>query len=100
MMRIEKHPILKSLDQQVITIIYNGVKYSVFENESIAAALLANRIRTLRYSEKHDEARGLYCGVGHCYECRVTVDGERSVRACMKRVQNNMCIESQRGTTL
>lgn len=94
-MRIEKHPILGNIDKKEVRITYNGVDYPAFEGETIAAALLANHIRILRYSEKGKKPRGIYCGIGYCYECRVTVDGERSVRACVTGVKDQMKIISQ-----
>lgn len=97
MMRITEHPILERLEKRAITFTFNGVDYPVYEGESIAAALLANNIRVLRYSEKNKEPRGIYCGIGNCYECRVTVDGERSVRACITTVKDQMCVQSQGG---
>ncbi|MBP1950955.1 (2Fe-2S)-binding protein [Virgibacillus litoralis] len=97
MMRITDHPILEDLEKRPVTITFNGMDYQAYEGESIAAALLANHIRVLRYSEKNREPRGIYCGIGHCYECRVTVDGKRSVRACITKVRDQMCIKSQDG---
>lgn len=97
-MRIIEHPVLGRLKKKPVTIRFNGAEYPAFEGESIAAALLANHVRTLRYSEKTNEPRGIYCGIGHCYECRVTVDGERSVRACITPVKDHMQIESQGST--
>lgn len=97
MMRITNHPILENLEKRPVTITFNGLDYQAYEGESIAAALLANQIRVLRFSKKNREPRGIYCGIGHCYECRVTVDGKRSVRACITNVQDQMHIESQDG---
>lgn len=99
-MRIIDHAILGKLEQKTITISYNGAEYAAYEGESIAAALLANNIRILRYSEKDKKPRGIYCGIGHCYECRVTVDGKRSVRACITTVKHKMNIHSQNGSSL
>lgn len=95
MMRITDHPVLGPLDKKQVTIQFNGIAYVGLENDSIAATLLANGIRTLRYSEKGNEPRGIYCGIGHCYECRVTVHGKRSVRACITPVEDQMIVESQ-----
>lgn len=96
-MRITEHPILGRLDKRAISFTFNGVDYPAYEGESIAAALLSNNVRVLRFSEKNNEPRGIYCGIGHCYECRVTVDRERSVRACITTVRDQMCIQSQDG---
>lgn len=29
------------------------------------------------------EPRGIYCGMGYCHECLVTVDGTSNVLACL-----------------
>ncbi len=97
MMRIKDHPVLGNLEKRSVTITFNGMDYQAYKGESIAAALLANQVRVLRYSEKNSEPRGIYCGIGHCYECRVTVDGKRSVRSCITNVRDQMHIESQDG---
>ncbi|RXT06504.1 (2Fe-2S)-binding protein [Ammoniphilus sp. CFH 90114] len=99
-MRIVDHPVLGRLNnEEEVYFQFDGNVYSALKGDSIAAALLANNIRTLRYSEKNLEPRGIYCGIGHCYECRVTVDEVPSVRACITSVEENMKITSQ-GTNL
>jgi sarcosine oxidase subunit alpha len=65
-----------------------------YEGETIAAALLAAGIFTFRLSPKHKEPRGLFCGMGSCYECLVTVDGAHAVRACVTPVSDGMRIET------
>ncbi|GLB67865.1 hypothetical protein AHIS1636_23050 [Arthrobacter mangrovi] len=54
---------------------------------------MACGIRTLRRSKQAGEPRGIYCGIGHCYECRVTVDGKSSVRACITPVADGMVVK-------
>ena len=50
--------------------------------QTIAEALLANGVRTLRMTRKQ-ASRGVYCGMGICYECRMIVNGVPNVRTCM-----------------
>ena len=50
--------------------------------QTIAEALLANGVRTLRMTQNH-ASRGVYCGMGICYECRMIVNGIPNVRTCM-----------------
>ena len=50
--------------------------------ETIAAALAAAGMRTLRNSPVLHQPRGLYCGMGLCHECMVTVDGRPNLRSC------------------
>ena len=62
---------------------FNNEKLIGYENEPIAASLLANGIRTIRTCEITGEGRGIFCGIGHCYECRANVDGIPNVRTCL-----------------
>ncbi|WP_442601539.1 (2Fe-2S)-binding protein [Paenibacillus sp. KN14-4R] len=93
--RIENHPILGQMrDRQKVNILFDGRSYQGFEEETIAATLLANGIRTLRYHEEKGTPRGIYCNIGHCFECRVTVDGKDGVRACMTPIRDGMDIRT------
>lgn len=95
MTRITDHPILGNLTNRlVITFQYNGKKYHAYKNETIAAALLANGVRKLRVHEESGTPRGVYCNIGHCMECRVTVNQQPHIRACLTLVENNMVISS------
>src|SRR5699024_8712826 len=96
-MRNIEHPILGKLDRKTINFTFNGKRLQGCEGDSIASALLANGIRTIRHDTATGEPRGLFCGIGHCYECRVTVIGSGNVRACTTRITENMTIESTRG---
>jgi hypothetical protein len=40
----------------------------------------------IRHS-KSGEPRGMYCAIGVCNECLVTVDGVHNVRACVTKAQ-------------
>jgi sarcosine oxidase, subunit alpha len=95
--RIQHHPILKDLDlRRKITFCFDDNTYDAFEGETIAAALLANGIRTLRVHEESGTPRGIYCNIGHCFECRVTVNGKDGIRACLTPVEDGMEVLSGR----
>jgi len=95
MTRIIDHPILGKLeDRKRISFTFDGVTYEAYERETISAALLANGIRKLRVHEESGSPRGFYCNIGHCMECRVTVNNQANVRACLTIVENEMAIES------
>ncbi|WP_040226997.1 (2Fe-2S)-binding protein [Bhargavaea cecembensis] len=92
--RILDHPVLGKLnDTRTVKFLFNGKEYEGIENEPIAAALLANGVRTLRRHEESGSPRGIYCNIGHCFECRVTVDGEQGVRACLTPVKDGMVVK-------
>lgn len=95
MTRIVNHPILENLEtREKVTFTFDHTQYKAYENEPIAAALLAHGIRKLRVHEDSGTARGIYCNIGHCVECRVTVDGLQNVRACLTVVKDGMVVES------
>ncbi len=93
--RILDHPILGKIeDKNYVSFTFNHKVYKGLENESLAAALLANGIRTLRHHEESGSPRGFYCNIGHCYECRVSVDGQQGIRACLTPLKEGMIAES------
>ncbi|WP_085522708.1 (2Fe-2S)-binding protein [Tuberibacillus sp. Marseille-P3662] len=93
--RITDHPILGPLeDKQDVTFTFNGQTLTGRENESIAAALLANGIRTLRYHEDSGSPKGIYCNIGHCFECRLSVNDRQGVRSCLTPLKDGMTIQS------
>jgi len=93
--RIVDHPVLGKIEERSeITFTFDGKQYTGYEGDTIASALLANGQRTLRVHEASGNPRAIYCNIGHCYECRVTVDDVRGVRACLEPIKEGMKIES------
>jgi sarcosine oxidase subunit alpha len=80
-------------DRQPLTIVVNGKQAGAFAGESVATALLGLGLRTFRHMED-GTPRGLYCGMGVCFDCLVTVDGVENVRACMTPVTEGMVIDT------
>jgi len=96
-MRIQKHPILKFERGKKITFTFEGNKIEAYEGETIAAALHAAGIKKLKESVKYKRARGLFCAIGNCSSCLMTVNGEPNVKTCTTRVQEGMVVEVQNG---
>jgi len=95
-MRITDHPILGPLPQRRRVIIYyNDKPIEAYEGEPIAVALLAAGIRNLRITDKKRGPRGVFCCIGRCSDCLVTVNGEQNVRSCITPVEEGARIESQ-----
>jgi NADPH-dependent 2,4-dienoyl-CoA reductase/sulfur reductase-like enzyme len=80
-----------------IKIFVNGQPVRAFEGETIGAALAAAGIREFRRAEQLKDPRGLYCCMGTCYGCLVTVNGQPSVKACVTPVQAGQQITLQEG---
>lgn len=72
-----------------VQITVNGSTVQVEPDITVAAALLNAGIWKLRESVV-GEARGPLCGMGICYECRVTIDGIEHRRACLRVVEPGM----------
>lgn len=56
------------------------------EGSTLAAALLAADRTGWRRTSVAGAPRGVFCGIGVCFDCIVTVNGLRDVRACLRRV--------------
>jgi len=76
---------------------FDGQPIPAYPGESIAAALMAAGRRVLRTTARAGEGRGLYCGMGVCWECMVVVDGMPATRACMTEARPGMRVETQAG---
>lgn len=93
--RIIEHPVLGTLpERKKIHFQFNGETYEGYTEDTIASALLANGIRTLRNHEESGNPRGIYCNIGHCFECRVTVNNKTNMRACLTPIEDGMVIVS------
>jgi predicted molibdopterin-dependent oxidoreductase YjgC len=76
---------------------FDGEEIAAAEGQSIAAALLAAGRRVWRWTAERGEPRGLFCGMGVCYDCLVEVDGRPNQRACQTPVVAGMRVRSQHG---
>ena len=70
----------------LITISLNRRRYEVPRGTSVAAAMVLAGLPT-RHSQA-GQPRAPLCGMGICFECRVTINGEPHVRGCM-----TVCLE-------
>lgn len=80
-----------------IEIFVNDEPMRAYEGESIGAALAAAGIREVRRAEQRKDPRGLYCCMGTCHGCLVTVDGRPNIRACITPAAAGQQITLQQG---
>jgi sarcosine oxidase subunit alpha len=67
----------------------DGHRVDTFEGETIAAAMLQHDAAIRRGPT--ERRRGLYCNMGSCGECMVTLVGSgRRVRACLTPVADGL----------
>lgn len=80
--------------ETALTIQIDGIPVTAYAGQTVAAVLLAAGRRILRYTDKMHSPRGIYCGMGICFDCLVKVDGVADIRACMTPVREGMVIET------
>ena len=73
-----------------VVIEVDGEPVEAQAGETVATALLANGRRVLRRTRVGGKPRGLFCAMGICFDCIVTVDGRSGVRACLAPVEPGM----------
>lgn len=78
--------VLFEFDRRVVT---------AYEGESIGAALMADGVVNLHCSTQTHSPRGLYCGMGICFECVAIVDDLPNVRTCVTEVTQGMRVQRQ-----
>jgi aerobic-type carbon monoxide dehydrogenase small subunit (CoxS/CutS family) len=97
-MRVLNHPILgEAQPGRRITLLVDGQPVEAFEGEPIAAALMAVGHKVFRWTPKEHEPRGVFCAIGLCTDCAMTVDGHPNVRTCITPAVDGMKIETQEG---
>ena len=74
---------------ELVTLHVNGVSVSIPAGSMVAAAVLESGITSFRRSVA-GEVRGPLCGMGICFECRVTINGVAHVRSCQTLCENGM----------
>lgn len=83
-------------DTTMITAAFDGAQITAPAGASVAAALLASGRISWR-TTRSGRQRGLFCGIGVCFDCLVEIDGETGQRACLIALGEGMDIHSQRG---
>ncbi|MDE0004206.1 MAG: FAD-dependent oxidoreductase, partial [Rhodospirillaceae bacterium] len=76
-----------------ISIELDGKSFNAITGESIASALAASGKLELG-RDKSGASRGLFCGMGACFDCQVSVNGGPPVRACLTKVRQGMKLRS------
>ncbi len=72
----------------------DGREIAVEPGTTVAAALMMNGVHSFRESPNGDE-RGPLCGMGICFECRMTVNGASGVRTCNLLCADGMEVSTQ-----
>ncbi|WP_329520849.1 (2Fe-2S)-binding protein [Spirillospora sp. NBC_01491] len=77
-----------------LQITVDGAAVAGVEGQTVAGVLLAAGRRSWRAGPS-GAPRGVFCGIGACFDCLVTVNGERDVRACRRRAVDGDAVSTQ-----
>ncbi len=78
---------------EMVNIQVNGKLLSVPAGTILAAALVQAGVNRFRRSAE-GEPRGPLCGMGVCFECRVTLNGVPNCRSCQILCEGGMDIRT------
>lgn len=79
-----------------VEVVVDGRPVTAYAGETVATVLLAEGIDATR-TTVGGSPRGVFCGMGVCFDCLVVVDGVPNTRACMTWVREGMRIARQDG---
>ena len=74
-----------------MTIIVNGSPITVPPGTTVAAAVMRAGVTAFR------QGRGPLCGMGICFECRVTLNGRPHERSCQTLCEPGMEVRTDDG---
>ena len=79
-----------------VGVVLEGRPVTAYLGETVATVLLAEGHLALR-TTVGGAPRGVFCGMGVCFDCLVVVDDRPNTRACMTWVAEGMRISRQAG---
>jgi predicted molibdopterin-dependent oxidoreductase YjgC len=80
------------------SIAFDGRPVPAAPGQTVAAALWAAGVRSWRTTREGGAPRGLFCGIGTCFDCLITIDGAPNQRACLVPARPGMTVATQLGT--
>ncbi|TVL88649.1 (2Fe-2S)-binding protein [Streptomyces sp. SAJ15] len=75
----------------------DGRTVTALPGQSVAAALWGAGIVAWRSTRNGGRPRGAFCGIGQCYDCLATINGEPNRRACLVPARPGDAITTQEG---
>jgi hypothetical protein len=77
---------------------FDGRAVPFAAGQSVGAALLASGVSSWRTTRRGARPRGLFCGIGVCFDCLVTVEDRPNQRACLVPARAGLRVHSQEGS--
>jgi hypothetical protein len=71
-----------------VTITVDGAPVTGVLGQSIAGVMLSAGVVAWRRTSLGDRPRGVFCGIGVCFDCVAVVNGLADVRVCQRRARD------------
>lgn len=75
----------------------DGRPLTALPGQSVAAVFWSAGILAWRTTRVGGRPRGAFCGIGQCYDCLATINGEPNRRACLVAARPGDAITTQEG---
>ncbi|MFJ3669844.1 (2Fe-2S)-binding protein [Streptomyces sp. NPDC090106] len=80
------------------TVSFDGRAIEAVPGQTVAAALWAAGVTSWRTTRGEGRPRGVFCGIGVCHDCLVTVNDRPNQRACLVPLHPGDTVRTQDGT--
>lgn len=80
-----------------VRITVDGAAMTGVAGQSIAGVMMANDTLELRRTVS-DRPRGVFCGIGVCFDCLVEVNGLGDVRACQRKAHEGDIVNTRQAS--
>ncbi len=77
------------------TFTFDGQLIPFAEGQSVGAALVAAGTYSWRTTRDKGRPRGIFCGIGVCYDCLIMLEGVPNQRACLIAATPGMVLSTQ-----
>jgi hypothetical protein len=82
------------------TVSVDGRTVTAAPGQTVAALLIALGRDSWHTTRRDGRPRGVFCGIGVCFDCLVVVNGIPDIRACQRALAPGDVIRAQHGTQL
>jgi len=96
--RVNPLDLVRAEPGPAFTVTLDGREVDVLPGRTVAAALWAEGVTSWRSTRDAGRPRGVFCGIGVCFDCLVTVNDRPNQRACLVTLAPGDTVRTQEGT--
>ncbi|MGW0517362.1 (2Fe-2S)-binding protein [Crossiella sp. NPDC003009] len=85
---------------RTVRVVVDGVAVEAVAGQSVAGLLIGMGRASWRSTRRDGRPRGVFCGIGVCFDCLVVVNGVPDVRACQRVLADGDVVRVQDGAEI